>query len=263
MRPQAGSGGVLNGDSFLERCDARAKLLALFLFMPIVLSQPILSWGWGGAVLLLILLVQAGQATIWASLWRQVWRFRWFFATLLLLHGLLTPGQPVWPGWAWVTWEGLREGAQQSLRLLILLSLSWMLVRSTTPMQWVVALHGFFGKLERLGVPVREWSAILAFSLGRIPYLVQEARRVGEAQELRRPLATSRGWQARLQRTAQGGEALLFRLLLTARAQEEALLVRGIAHGLPAILPPATPLGWRDWLLLLLPMLIFLGVTLF
>ncbi len=254
---------MLNGDSFLERCDARAKLIALFLFMPIVLAQPILSWGWGGAVLLLFVLIQAGRATIWASLWRQLWRLRWFFATLLLLHGLLTPGQPVWSGWAMLTWEGLREGVQQSLRLLILVSLSWMLVRSTTPLQWVVALHGFFGRLERLGVPVREWSAILAFSLGRIPQLVQEARRVGEEQELRQPLAASGGWQARLQRTACGGEALLFRLLHTARAQEEALLVRGMAKGLPAILPPASRLAWRDWLLLLLPTLIFLGVTLF
>ncbi len=253
---------MLSGDSFLERCDPRAKLIALFLFMPLLLAQPVVSWGWGVAFVLAALVVQAGLTALLTSLVRQLWRLRWLFATLLLLHGLLTPGQPVWSGWTMLTWEGLREGVLQTVRLVVLVSLSWILVRTTTPLQWVVGLYRLFGGLERLGIPVRQWCSIVAFALGRIPHLVQESRRVGEDLDLRLACTTPTDWRARLQRTAQGGEALLFRLLSVARGQEESLSMRGMTEGLPFVLLQNTALGWRDLLLLLLPTAVLLGMAL-
>ncbi|MBF0583673.1 MAG: hypothetical protein HQL80_05480 [Magnetococcales bacterium] len=254
--------GVLRGDSFLERCDPRAKLVALFLFMPILLAQPLISWGWGMAVVLLAWGFCAGLTVLWSPLLRQVWRLRWFFATLLLLHGLLTPGQPLWPGWELVSREGVLEGMQQSVRLIMLVALSWMLVRTTTPLQWVVGLYRLFGGLGRLGLPVKQWFSIMAFALGSIPYLLQESHRVGQDLLLRLTPGASARWHTRLQRTAQGGEALLFRLLTVARAQEESLAARGMGEGLPFVVLQQTVLGWRDLLLLTLPAAILLGVTL-
>lgn len=251
---------MLSGDSFLEKCDPRAKLMALFLFMPVFLTQPIFSWGWAAAVLLLVWVIQAGLTTLWYTLLRQLWRLRWFFATLLLLHALLTPGQAVWQGWELLTWEGLREGIQQSIRLVMLVSLSWILVRTTTPLQWVVGLYRLFGGLERLGLPVKQWFSIIAFALGSIPYLVQESQRVGDDLALRLMPTTQTRWYTRLQRTACGGEALLLRLLSVARGQEEALSVRGVREGLPFVILQKTALGWRDLLLLALPSAILLGI---
>ena len=253
---------MLGGNSFLERCDPRAKLIALFVFVPLLLARPVVSWGWGMAVLLSVLVIQAGLTAVLASLWRQLWRLRWLFVTLLLLHGLLTPGRPVWHGWEALTWEGLREGGQQTLRLVVLVSLSWILMRTTTPLQWVVGLYRLFGGLERLGLPVKQWFSILAFALGRIPQLVQETRRVGEDLDLRLGHATPGRWQARLQRTACGGEALLLRLLSVARGQEESLSVRGMTQGLPFVTLQTLPFGWRDLLLLALPLAIVLEMFL-
>ena len=253
---------VLRGSSFLEKCDPRAKLVALFFIMPILLSQPIFSWGWGVAAGLSVLSIAAGLQSLIASLVRQLLRLRWLFATLLLFHVFFTPGQAVWDGFNSVTWEGVREGLQQALRLVFLLSLSWILVRTTTPLQLLTGLYSLFGGLETLGIPVKKWFAIMAFALGRIPYFVQEAGLVGEDLGLRLFRMPQSGWRNRLQRTAQGGEALLLRLLLSARCQEEALRARGFAQGLPFSVFPKTTLGWRDLLLLTSPTGIFLGMWL-
>ncbi|MEO5340019.1 MAG: energy-coupling factor transporter transmembrane protein EcfT [Magnetococcus sp. MYC-9] len=243
----------------MEKCDPRAKLIALFLFMPLFFAQPMVSWGWGAAALMLLLLVQAGLTQLLHALLRQLWCLRWLFVTLLLLHALLTPGEPIWHGWEMLTWEGVREGVQQTIRLVVLICLSWMLVRTTTPMQWVMGLYRLFGRLERLGLPIRPWCAIVAFALGAIPHLVQEAGHVGAELALRLPHVAARRWFVRVQRTALGGEALLFRLLYMARGQEESLSARGLGEGLPFPVVQSSPLGWRDVLVLSLPVVIFVG----
>ncbi len=56
------------GASFLEQCDPRAKLVALFLVTPLLLSQPLFSWQWGGAAGLSLLAVLAGLTPVLAAL---------------------------------------------------------------------------------------------------------------------------------------------------------------------------------------------------
>ena len=253
---------VFRREAFLEKCDPRAKLVALFLIMPVLLSQPILSWSWSVAATLSILAITAGLLPLIASLARSLLSLRWLFAALLLFHVFFTPGQPLWHGWDVPTWEGVREGFQQVLRLVFLVSLSWILVRTTTPLQLISGLYRLFGGLEALGIPVKSGFSIMAFALGRIPHFIQETRRVGEDLGLRTPHMIKAGWRARLQHTARGGEALLLRLFLKARGQEEALYSRGFAQGLPFSILEKTTLGWRDLLLLILPTTIFMGIWL-
>lgn len=253
---------MICGKSFLEKCDPRAKLVSLFLIMPILLSHPMFSWHWGVAAGLSMLSMATGLTSLLASLARQLLRLRWLFAALLIFHVFFTPGQPLWDGWDFPTKEGLHEGLQQTVRLIFVVSLSWTLVRTTTPWQLLSGLYRLFGGLEKLGIPVKKGFTIMAFSMGCIPHFVQEARWVGEDLGLRILHTTQSGWRSRLQRTAQGGETLLFRLFLAARCQEEALRARGFAQGLPFSIFQKTTLGWRDLLLLVLPTAIFLGIWL-
>ena len=99
-----------------------------------------------------------------------------------------------------------------------------------------------------------------AFALGQIPHFVQKTRWVGEDLQLRLSHSSQIGWRTQLQHTAQGGEALLFRLFLAVRWQEEALFARGFTQGLPFSLLQEKVLGWRDFLLVSLSVLLFLGM---
>lgn len=251
---------MFRGRLFLEQCDPRAKLLALFLVMPILLTQPINSGIWATTAALSMLVITAGLMPVIIALLRKLLILRWFFATLLLVHGFFTPGQPIWPGWDGPTWDGLYEGLQQSLRLVCLVSLSWILVHTTTPTQLLTGLYRLLGGLEKLGLPIKRGFAMMAFALGQIPHFVQESRWIGEDLQLRLSHSSQSGWRAQLQRTAQGGEALIFRLFWAVRWQEEALYTRGFTQGLPFPLLQEKTLGWRDYLLVSLSILLFLDM---
>ena len=249
---------MLCGHSFLEKCDPRAKLLSLFFIMPIVLSEPIDSWRWGVATALSILAMLSGLTSMLLSLFKQLYRLRWLFLTILFFHIYFTPGEPLWQGSGFITSQGLHEGLQQMLRLILLVSLSWSLVITTTPLQLIAGLYALFGGLERFGLPIKRGLAITAFALGRIPYFIQEAHWVKESRLLRMCNHQQPTWRDRLYQTAQAGETLLFRIFSTVHHQEEALLVRGFTHGLPFMVGPKKAFGWRDVLVVLLPIMLFL-----
>ncbi|WP_130471290.1 energy-coupling factor transporter transmembrane component T family protein [Candidatus Magnetaquicoccus inordinatus] len=244
-------------NSFLHQCDPRAKLAALVLLAPLLYRHPILSWEWLGSILLLLFIVQ-DTFLLWIhSLGRQIWRLRWLFLTILLLHGLLTPGEEVWDYLPWLTWQGVREGVQQLFRIMLLITFAWVLVRTTTPLHWVTGIYRLFSGLERLGIPIQQGCALLAFSLGTIPTLLQEAHHIREERSLRQS-APQQSWSERFEQLAANGSALLFRLMRRASAQEESLLLRGIKTGLPFVILHEEHWHWRDWLLSGWPVLLWL-----
>ncbi|MBF0099120.1 MAG: hypothetical protein HQM04_06170 [Magnetococcales bacterium] len=242
---------------FLQQCDPRAKLLTLLLLAPLLYRYPMLSWGWLGSLFMLFFILNSNVKQEVPALFRQWWRLRWLIVTLLLLHGLLTPGEPIWSWLPWLSWQGVREGGQQLLRLLLLIAFAWLLVRSTTPLQWVIGLYRLFGFFQRFGVPVQQGCALLAFALGSMPALMQEARHIQEEGRLRYSGGTERMTQ-RLQRVAEQGQALLLRLLQRAYAQEESLHLRGFAHGLPFVILHHPRWHWRDTLLLGWPVFLWI-----
>ncbi len=220
------------------------------MLMPLLLSQPFTTPG-GWVALLFVGLALLGSRLKFRLLLQQLKRLRWLFLALLVFHAFLTPGEPLIAGFSALSREGAVAGAAYSLRLVLMVSLSWVLIRTTTHSQIVAGFRNIFGFLERLGLPLERGLALIAFTLGRIPHLIHEAGMVRE--DLSHRLGSGRekrGWLGAIYRMALAGEAMLFRLLRSAQAQEESLRARGISHGLPVILPITSPLGWRDGVVL-------------
>lgn len=244
---------------FLQRCDARAKLVAFLIIMPILLTQPVFSWRWSMGLGLALLALILSPRSLFPSLLKQLFRLRWLFATLLLIHGIFTPGQPLdWDPLSLLSWSGLQHGFQQSIRLISLLGLAWILVKTTTPTQLLSGFYQCVAGLESFHRPIKRGFSLLAFSLTSIPTLISQASTIQEELELR--LGTVSGhWGKRMRRTVQAGEALLFRLLWQVRWQEEALISRGF-ESLPFIPQANTTFSWRDYLLLMVPSVTLLVV---
>jgi energy-coupling factor transport system permease protein len=242
--------GLEINSSFLGCCDPRAKLGAFFLLMPLLLTQPLTTPG-GWVALFFVSLALIGSNLDISHFFRQLKRLRWLFVALLVFHAVLTPGQPLWLGLPALSREGVIAGIVLSVRLILMVSLSLVLLRTTTHLQIVAGFRTLFGFLERLGVPLERGLALLAFTLGRIPQLVHEAGQVREDMAHRLGENPGKGWMGRMYRLALAGEALLFRLLRSAQGQEEALRARGISQGLPTIPALTGNLGWRDGVLLL------------
>lgn len=230
---------------FLEGCGAGAKLLAFGLLAPGVMAWAVLTPAWGAALLLVVAALGWGIA-VRGPWWRPWWRLRWLAGVLLLVHLLLTPGEPVWAWLPWLTREGLYQGGRQTARLLLLAGLAWVLVRSTTPRQLMAAL-GRAG--APLGPAVARGLALTAFALAQVPNLMQEAEAVREQMQLRLGGQLPKG---RWGRWAVAGEALLQRTLATVDRQEEAMRQRGYERELPPLPRSGQPWGGREWAVLLL-----------
>ncbi|MBF0358519.1 MAG: hypothetical protein HQL70_07910 [Magnetococcales bacterium] len=218
--------------------------------MPLLLSQPFTTPG-GWVAPLFVGLALLGSRLKFRLLLQQLKRLRWLFFALIAFHAFLTPGEPLFAGFSHLSHEGAEAGAAYSMRLVLMISLSWILIRTTSHSQIVAGFRNIFGFLERMGLPLERGLALISFTLGRIPHLIHEAGMVRE--DLSHRLGSGRdkiGWLAAIYRMALAGEAMLFRLLRSAQAQEESLRARGISHGLPVILPVTGSLGWRDGVVL-------------
>ncbi|MBF0370625.1 MAG: energy-coupling factor transporter transmembrane protein EcfT [Magnetococcales bacterium] len=253
---KVGEGGDQN--PFLEKRDPRAKLLALLLLAPAIMAAPFFSKEWSLAAAFSLGALW-GAAPMWSQLGGVLYRLRWLFLTLILLHGFFTPGHPLFTFLAWPTGEGLMAGVVQSLRLTLLVMLSWVLVRTTPAWQLIAAFSALLGGVEKIGIPLGRWLGILAFTLERIPRLLAETGSVRDALQLRVASQSEKGPLAnRLDRLALGGEALLFRVLGDVRDQEQALRVRGFGDSLPT--PPRYGGQWQgmDTLILSAPVGVWL-----
>jgi energy-coupling factor transporter transmembrane protein EcfT len=236
-------------DSFLSQCDPRAKLGAFFLLMPLLLARPVTTpEGWIAPLFVILALWGAGLDH--GLFFRQLLRLKWLFIALLAVHSLLTPGEPLWSGFMALSREGAVAGFLYCIRLVLMVSLAWVLIKTTTHLQIVVGIKALLGFLEKWGVPLERGLSLLAYTLGRIPHLIQEAGRIREDMACRLGESRDKKWQNRLHHLALAGEALLFRVLRNAQDQEEALRVRGISHGLPPLPPLTNHLGWRDGVIL-------------
>ncbi|MBF0455806.1 MAG: energy-coupling factor transporter transmembrane protein EcfT [Magnetococcales bacterium] len=240
-------------DPFLVRCDPRTKLVAFFLLAPLLLTRPVTTPGGWVAILVVLVATVAAKMDL-SYLFRQLWRLKWLFIVLVVFHGVLTPGEPLWPAVQGISREGLLAGLVYSTRLILMVCLAWILIQTTPATQLVAGLGRLLGFLDQI-VPWHRGLSLLAYTLGRIPLLLHEAGRIKDDLACRLGHPGQQGVVQRLHRMALAGEALLFRLLHSAHAQEEALRLRGISHGLLPLPPLASRLGWRDGAVLLFSVL--------
>lgn len=246
--------------SFLGRCAPWAKLTAFFLLLPSVVGVPILSpMGLVGA-LLIVGSLAAARLSPRESL-MPVKRLRWLYLFLFLLHGLMTPGEPLMAALPLVTREGVRVGGEQALRLTLLAWLAWALMRSTPPLHVASGLRFLLGWLEPLGVPVRRGVALLAYTLTALGRLHASTRDIMALQSLR--LGEKQpGLAGSMARLSAGGGALLTRMLDEVHVQEMAMKARGFDQELPFTPSDQPGWGWRDGVILtapVLPILLTLG----
>lgn len=104
----------------------------------------------------------------YAGLFRGVLRrSRWLLLTLLLIFAFTTPGEylPGWPIAMAPTYEGLREGGLQMLRLIIMLAGLALLLGSTPREAMMAGIHCLLRPLRLVGLPPERFTARLWLTL--------------------------------------------------------------------------------------------------
>lgn len=178
-------GQFFPGKSLLHRLDPRSKIIIVGCYICTLFSaRTFLSYG------LVLLLLAQGIALSKVPL-RAVFKglkplvFVAFFTALLNLF--YTRGETLLWEFAFMTiyLEGVINGFFMVARILLLVTGTFLLTYTTSPMTFTDGLESLMNPLKKIKVPVHELSMMMSIALRFIPTLIEETDKIMSAQKAR------------------------------------------------------------------------------
>ena len=173
------------GESFLHRRSPWVKLLCLLLLLTAVVTTDTLL-GYGLLALFTALAVAVSRLKL-RDVFSAAWRLRWFFAIIFIMNLCFYAPQAPWIR-VWIfapSYEGLLQGIQVVVRVLLLLLMGGLLTATTAPLAMTDAFHVLLRPLGWIGLPVGQIAMILSVAVQFIPTLFEEADAIRKAQTAR------------------------------------------------------------------------------
>jgi heptaprenyl diphosphate synthase len=164
------------GTSFLHRLGPEVKIGALLILsLPLLFLEDLRLYL--GLSLFLFLLVSFSRVSF-AYLLSRVKRYSFFILIAFCLPLFFNSGKSVLLHAAHfqLTMEGLRTGIAYSFRILFLISLSALLVRTTSPEDMTRGLARLLSPLRILGIPDRRVALVLSLSWSALPFCWKAVR---------------------------------------------------------------------------------------
>ena len=179
-------GQYFPGNTLLHRLDPRTKLLftvayivALFLAKHVV--------GYAVLFVLLAVLIAVSKVGI-----KSILRGMKPILIIVIITGLLNlfytrgEGAPLVSFWIFTIYpEGIWAAVFMVLRIAMLITCTFLLTYTTSPILLTDGLEKLLGPLKKLRVPVHELSMMMSIALRFIPTLIEETDKIMSAQKAR------------------------------------------------------------------------------
>ena len=175
-------GQYFPGNSVAHRLDPRTKILLVIMYIVALFQAE--GWVGYGLVTLVTLLCMAASKIKPASMFKGVKPMLFIIVLTALLNIFYTEGTPVLPGWI-ITWEGIERAIQMMLRIILLISGTFLLTYTTSPIALTDGLEILLSPLKKLKVPVHEMTMMMSMALRFIPTLISETDKIMSAQKAR------------------------------------------------------------------------------
>ena len=178
-------GQFFPGNSYIHRLDPRTKLIMLVVY--IVALFLAVSWV-SYAVMLVFLAAVIALSTIPL---KSIVRGMKPLVMILVFTGVLniffTTGEHVAISFWRITvyWEGLERALFMVVRILMLITGTFLLTYTTSPIALTDGLESLLGPLKLLRLPVHELSMMMCIALRFIPTLIEETDKIMCAQKAR------------------------------------------------------------------------------
>ena len=178
-------GQFFPGKSVIHCLDPRTKLILLVMYIVALFSAT--SWiSYGVAFLFLATVIALSTIPV-----KSIVRGMKPLVLILVFTGILnlffTEGETVLVSF-WVveiTLEGLVRAFFMMIRILMLISATFLLTYTTSPISLTDGLESLLGPLKKLRVPVHELSMMMCIALRFIPTLIEETDKIMAAQKAR------------------------------------------------------------------------------
>ena len=178
-------GQYFPGNSIIHRIDPRAKLLMLAVYIAVLFTA---SWwiSYGLALVFLITVIILSQVPLKALV-----RGMKPLVLILIFTGVLnlffTNGETVWYS-IWkitITKEGVIRAVFMVSRILMMISGTFLLTYTTSPIMLTDGLESLLSPLKKLRFPVHELAMMMCIALRFIPTLIEETDKIMSAQKAR------------------------------------------------------------------------------
>ena len=175
-------GQFFPGNTIVHRLDPRTKLILVILYIiALFQAQSWLSYGivFAAAVFCMFLSkIKPGH------IFKGLKGMMIIIVLTALLNIFYTEGTPVRPGWI-ITWEGIDRAIKMILRITLLITGTFLLTYTTSPMALTDGMEKLLNPLKKIGVPVHEMTMMMSMALRFIPSLIEETNKIMSAQKAR------------------------------------------------------------------------------
>ena len=177
-------GQYFPGHSVVHRLDPRLKMVLLFAYITaLLLCKHVLSYGLMLAFLITAVAVSRLNARVMIRGMRPMVFIIIFTAFLNIFY---TPGEPIVSFWILsISAEGLWRALFMAMRLLMLISGTFLLTYTTSPIMLTDALSRLLSPLAKIRVPVHELAMMMTIALRFIPTIIEETDKIMSAQKAR------------------------------------------------------------------------------
>lgn len=178
-------GQFFPGNSVIHRLDPRTKLLALVAYIVALFIAK--SWLSYGLMLVFLVTVIAVSKIPVKSIVRGMKPLVLILVFTGILNLFFTDGETVLVSF-WVitvTLEGLLRAVFMMARILMLITGTFLLTFTTSPIALTDGLESLMGPLKVIRVPVHELSMMMCIALRFIPTLIEETDKIMCAQKAR------------------------------------------------------------------------------
>jgi len=177
-------GQYFPGDTPVHRLDPRTKLLAVLCYIVALFSaHSLLGYG----VLAALLAITAAISKVSAkALFRGLRPVLFILAFTAALNLFYTPGTTLVSFWKLrITYEGVRTAVTMLARITMLITGTFLLTYTTSPIRLTDGLESLLSPLKKLRFPVHELAMMMSIALRFIPTLIEETDKIMSAQKAR------------------------------------------------------------------------------
>ncbi len=249
-------------NSFVHKCDPRAKILFLIVYIVAVfLSKSFYALG---ACAALFLVIAFASGVPFKSLLKSVKAVLFLLLFMTVLNLFFHKGETVLWRWKFITIskEAIYYTIFLAARLFLLVLGSSLLTLTTTPVSLADGIESLLSPLKLVRFPVHELALIMSIALRFIPILTDETGRIMNAQKARGADFESGGLFKRIKAVLP----ILIPLLISAfrRADElgEAMDARCYSGSKVRTKYKKLTFSWRDFIVAIVAAGILTGVIL-
>ena len=178
-------GQYFPGNSFIHRLDPRTKLIMLIVYIVALFVAK--SWiGYGVMLAFLVFCIAVSQIPP-KSIIRGMKPMVIILAFTAILNLFMTQGETVLVSfWIFtITLEGVVRAVQMMARILMLITGTFLLTYTTSPIALTDGLESLLSPLKKLHLPVHELAMMMCIALRFIPTLIEETDKIMSAQKAR------------------------------------------------------------------------------